>query len=145
MYIILLKIFSSCYRKINIFSYFQCILALCISLSYFNIGLIRGYSSPAFPNIKQVRPELLPSKEISSWAGSIAPFGALFGSLIAGPLLHYIGRKFTVLSSSPILAAAWLLIAFATSWKFIFAGRLMAGFCAGLCLPSAQIYVSCTF
>lgn len=111
-------------------------------MSYFNIGLVRGYSSPAFPNIIQIRPELLPSKEISSWAGSIPPFGAVFGSLIAGPLLHYTGRKLTVLSSSPILAASWLLIAFATSWKFIFAGRFLSGLCAGLCLPSAQIYVS---
>lgn len=129
---------------ITFFSYkkFQTILALSISLAYLNIGLIRSYSSPAFPDINNLRPDLLPTKEISSWAGSIAPFGAFLGSLVAGPLMHYTGRKVTILIASPILVAAWLLIALSTNWMFIMVGRILSGLCAGLCLPSAQIYVS---
>lgn len=74
--------------------------------------------------------------------GSIPPAGAFLGSLMAGPLMHYIGRKFTVMLTSPIAATSWGLIATAQRWEFLLAGRLLSGVCAGICLPSAQIYVN---
>lgn len=74
--------------------------------------------------------------------GSIAPLGAVFGSLSAGPLLHFYGRKFTLLLASPLWTLGWISIATAVDWKLIIAGRILSGFCVGLCLPSAQIYVS---
>lgn len=38
-------------------------------MSYFNIGLIRGFSSTGFPTMNATRPDLLPDKAIWSWAG----------------------------------------------------------------------------
>lgn len=124
----------------------QCLLAVCISLSYFNIGLVRGYSATAFPSMRQLQPDvLLPNARISSWAGSIAPCGAFFGALLAGPLLHFIGRKRTVCIASPVGAGAWLLVGFSPNWPCLLVGRWLCGACVGLCLPSAQIYVTeCT-
>lgn len=108
-----------------------------------------------------LNPELLPSKEIVSWAGknlsenkqnkrqtlnqfligSIPPAGALCGSLIAGPLMHYIGRKYTVMITSPIWILAWSIIASSHHWHYLVIGRFMSGMGVGLTLPSAQIYV----
>lgn len=123
----------------------QCTLAICISLSYFNIGLVRGYSSTAFPSMQLLRPDLLPTKDIWSWAGSIAPFGGFIGSILSGPLLHFVGRKRTVCIASPVGAIAWTIVATSSSWHWLIAGRILSGVCAGLCLPSAQIYVTeCT-
>lgn len=133
-------------------------------MSYFNIGLVRGFSSTGFPTMNATRPDLLPDKVIWSWAGksistrciahftiiffnpnldagSIAPLGGFFGTILAFPLLHWAGRKTTVLISSPLGGIAWVTIALAPSWPYLIAGRVMCGICAGLCLPSAQIYV----
>lgn len=74
--------------------------------------------------------------------GSIPPSGAFFGSIVAGPLMHYIGRKYTILTAAPIWAISWIMIANATNWQYLVAGRMLSGFCVGLSLPSAQIYAS---
>lgn len=120
----------------------QTLLSLSVSLSYFCIGLVRGYSAPAVPSINTIDPGLLPDKNIASWVSSIPPFGAFFGSLVAFPLMHKIGRKYTVLLTSPVWATAWFLIATAENWKIMLLARMLSGFGAGLTLPSAQIYVS---
>lgn len=73
--------------------------------------------------------------------GSIPPLGAFFGSIIAGPLMHYIGRKYTVLLTSPIWTVSWAVIANANNWETLVLGRFVSGIGAGLTLPSAQIYV----
>uniref|UniRef100_A0AAG5DKF2 Facilitated trehalose transporter Tret1 n=1 Tax=Anopheles atroparvus TaxID=41427 RepID=A0AAG5DKF2_ANOAO len=120
----------------------QTLLSLSVSLSYYCIGLVRGYSAPAVPSMHETAPGLLPSKNIASWVSSIPPFGAFFGSLVAFPLMHRIGRKYTVLIASPLWAASWILIATANDWRVLFVARMLSGFGAGLCLPAAQVYVS---
>ncbi|KAJ6645579.1 Facilitated trehalose transporter Tret1, partial [Pseudolycoriella hygida] len=123
----------------------QTILSLCISVSYFCIGLVRGYSAPAVPSIKEINPDLLPTKDIASWISSIPPCFAFIGSLVAGPLMHFIGRKYTILIAAPIWVVAWITIGYAANWYQILAGRMLSGLCVGLVLPSAQIYVTeCT-
>lgn len=125
--------------------FLQCLLSVCTSLSYFCAGLVRGWSAPGLPSMQQSHPDLLPNKEIESWIGSIPPLGAFFGSLVAGPLLHYVGRKRTVMLTSPLWMLAWTLIATANGWEQLVIGRFLSGFSVGVTLPSAQIYVSeCT-
>ncbi|XP_055594970.1 facilitated trehalose transporter Tret1-like [Uranotaenia lowii] len=128
--------------KITMAALKQTLLSVSISLSYFCIGLVRGYSAPAVPSIHEVNPGLLPDKNIASWVSSVPPFGAFFGSLVAFPLMHKIGRKYTVLLTSPVWATAWVLIATAETWQVMLVARMLSGFGAGLTLPSAQIYVS---
>ncbi|XP_053680881.1 facilitated trehalose transporter Tret1-2 homolog [Anopheles nili] len=120
----------------------QTLLSLSVSLSYYCIGLVRGYSAPAVPSMHELNPALLPTKNIASWVSSIPPFGAFFGSLVAFPLMHKIGRKYTVLIASPLWVASWVLIATANDWRVLFAARMLSGFGAGLSLPAAQVYVS---
>ncbi|XP_058833693.1 facilitated trehalose transporter Tret1-like [Topomyia yanbarensis] len=128
--------------KITMAALKQTLLSLSVSLSYFCIGLVRGYSAPAVPSMNEINPGLLPDKNIASWVSSIPPFGAFFGSLVAFPLMHKIGRKYTVMLTSPVWVTAWILIATAEDWKILLLARMLSGFGAGLTLPSAQIYVS---
>lgn len=74
--------------------------------------------------------------------GSIPPLGAFTGSLAAAPLMQKFGRKFTVMTASPIWVCAWILIALSNHWGTIMFGRLLSGISAGITLPSAQIYVT---
>lgn len=55
--------------------------------------------------------------------------------------MHFVGRKYTILIAAPLWALSWMIIANATNWQNIIGGRILCGFCAGLALPSAQIYV----
>ncbi|EDS41795.1 sugar transporter [Culex quinquefasciatus] len=128
--------------KITMAALKQTLLSISVSLSYFCIGLVRGYSAPAVPSMHEVNPGLLPDKNIASWVSSIPPFGAFFGSLVAFPLMHKIGRKYTVMLTSPVWVTSWILIATADHWKVLLMARMLSGFGAGLTLPSAQIYVS---
>lgn len=73
--------------------------------------------------------------------GSIPPCGACFGSILAAFSLRRIGRKYTIVMASPIATIGWILIATATRYETIIGGRFLTGFCAGLCLPAAQVYV----
>lgn len=111
-------------------------------MSFFYIGLVRGYSAPAIPSIMENDPELLPTNNIASWASSVPPSGAFFGSILAAPLLHFFGRKYTILAASPLGTLAWVLIATSKRYEMFIAARFLSGFCVGLCLPSAQVYVS---
>lgn len=56
--------------------------------------------------------------------------------------MQKVGRKYTVLLASPIWVFSWSIVVGSTTWKMLLLGRIMMGFCAGLTLPSAQIYVS---
>lgn len=51
-------------------------------MSFFNIGLIRGFSSTGFPTMNATRPDLLPDKVIWSWAGNSNNVPKLFVSYL---------------------------------------------------------------
>lgn len=120
----------------------QTIFAIAVSVGYFYIGLVRGFSSPGIPSLRELNPEILPSKEITSWISAVPPFGAFFGSLLAAPLNHKFGRRKTLLLAAPIGTLAWLIMALSQDWTVMFTGRILSGLCAGMSLPSTQVYVS---
>lgn len=124
------------------FLFLQTTLALGVSLGYFYIGLVRGFSSPGIPSIHNLNPGLLPDNNIAAWVSAIPPFGAFWGSLLAAPFNHKFGRRSTLLVAAPIGMIAWMMIAFSNNWIFMFSGRILSGFTAGMSLPSTQIYVS---
>jgi predicted MFS family arabinose efflux permease len=77
--------------------------------------------------------------------GSIPPSGAFVGSLCAGPLVQLLGRRRTLMLTSPVWVLCWSLIALADNYEMMLCARLLTGFCAGLITPSAAVYVSCSF
>jgi predicted MFS family arabinose efflux permease len=74
---------------------------------------------------------------------SIPPTGAFVGSLCAGPLMQLLGRRGTLMLSSPVWVLGWTLIALAQNYQMMLFARIMTGFCIGLVIPSAAVYVSC--
>jgi len=77
--------------------------------------------------------------------GSISPSGAILGSLCAGPLMQLLGRRRTLMLTSPLWVLGWILIALAQNYKMMLFARWLTGFCIGLIIPSAAVYVSCNF
>lgn len=64
------------------------------------------------------------------------------GSLCAGPLMQLVGRRRTMMLSSPLWVLGWCLIALAQSYEMMLFARILTGFCVGLVTPSAAVYVS---
>lgn len=62
----------------------QAILSLCTSMSFFCIGLVRGYSAPAIPSIHDCDPYLLPTKDIASWTSN-----DIHSTSISSPFNYY--------------------------------------------------------
>ena len=67
------------------------------------------------------------------------------GSLCAGPLMQLLGRRRTLMLSSPLWVLAWSLISLAQNYEMMLSARILAGICAGLITPSAAVYVRCNF
>jgi facilitated trehalose transporter len=74
--------------------------------------------------------------------GSVPPSGAFVGSLCAGPLMQWMGRRRTLMLSSPLWVLGWCLVALAQTYEMMLFARILTGFCVGLVTPSAAVYVS---
>ena len=74
--------------------------------------------------------------------GSIPPLASLFGSLLAGPCLTYLGRRRTLMLISIPYSVGFLLIGFASHVSMLYIGRILDGCMIGFTAPSAQIFVS---
>ncbi|XP_049804060.1 facilitated trehalose transporter Tret1-2 homolog isoform X1 [Schistocerca nitens] len=120
----------------------QLLLAMAASLGYLTVGLVRGFSSPGVPSMQQTTPWLVPDDDAVSWVSSVPPLGAFVGSLASGPLLQRLGRKRTLMISAPLFVAFWVLLAFSQNYAMLFSARILTGFCAGISIPSAQVYVN---
>jgi predicted MFS family arabinose efflux permease len=59
--------------------------------------------------------------------------------------MHWLGRRKTLMLSSPVWVLAWSLVALAQNYEMMLFARMLTGFCVGLIQPSAAVYVSCKF
>ncbi|KAL1122919.1 hypothetical protein AAG570_003244 [Ranatra chinensis] len=64
------------------------------------------------------------------------------GSLLTGPVVEFAGRRRVLLVAGAMFSAAWAAIACANSPANLILARALTGFCVGVVLPSAQVYVS---
>lgn len=128
--------------KINSALIKQLWLTMGASLAFLIIGLVRGYSASALPSLEEIDPSLIQNSQQKSWIGAIPPLGAFIGSTLSGILMKKTGRKRTLQLTAPIWAIAWLTLGFSPTFYIILVGRFASGFCVGLALAPAQVYVS---
>jgi predicted MFS family arabinose efflux permease len=63
------------------------------------------------------------------------------GGLCAGPLMQLLGRRKTLMLTSPVWVLGWSLTALAQNYEMMLSARMLTGFCVGLITPSAAVYV----
>ena len=73
---------------------------------------------------------------------SVALLGALFGSLLAGPLSDKFGRKPAIILSDVLFTAGSILMAVAQSIGALMAGRVLVGLGVGVASMVVPIYLS---
>lgn len=68
--------------------------------------------------------------------------GSVFGSLLAGYMVDKIGRKYSILLTSPLYLICWILIAFANRLWMLMVARCINGFTDGFVFTAVPMYVS---
>lgn len=119
--------------------------AISANLSSFVVGTCLGWTSPIIPKLKQATadsPLLTPiDKTEEAWISSLIAIGALIAPFIAGPLADWIGRKWTMLSSTLFFVAAYILTMNGIDVELIYLARLIMGFGVGFVMTVQPMYV----
>lgn len=120
----------------------QVLAAFAVSLGSLVIGYSSSYTSPALVSMQENATTAFEVNERTGmWIGSIMPLSALFGGIVGGPCIEYLGRRNTILSTAVPFTAAWLLIALAQNVAMILTGRAICGFCVGIASLSLPVYL----
>lgn len=105
--------------------------ALSVGLGNMMASMAMGYTSPALPSMR-ADPSIEITTEEESWVGAVMPLAALFGSVVAGPLVDKFGRRFTLMHLSWPYCLSWILIANAGGVGGVVSGRVLGGMCVGV-------------
>ncbi|KAK7603527.1 hypothetical protein V9T40_003526 [Parthenolecanium corni] len=119
----------------------QVLASLTISLGSCAVGFSTAYTAPALPSMNSIDSGIHVSESEASWIGSLMPFSALIGGIIGGPLIESIGRRSTILSTAIPFTISFLLISCAPNVLTIMAGRILSGFCVGICSLALPVYL----
>ncbi|XP_054167411.1 facilitated trehalose transporter Tret1-like [Oppia nitens] len=109
------------------------------------LGTVVGYTANAIPSVQSEGSHVKLSTNQISWLGSLMALGAVLGSICAGSLIEYIGRKGTLIMTSIPFVFGWLLMAYAgrmESPSAILIGRFITGYCCGLISLTAPVYIA---
>lgn len=92
-------------------------------------GICMGWTSSMFPLLSADgvgNPlESIPSTETLSWIGSSLAIGAIIAPFAGGYLADRIGRKKTLLGTSPLFIISFLLLALHPTLEWIFVARFL--------------------
>ncbi|XP_050666262.1 facilitated trehalose transporter Tret1-like [Leptidea sinapis] len=116
----------------------QIFAAFAVSMGSLIVGFSSGYTSPALPSMNET---LTLTSEEGSWVGGLMPLAALIGGIIGGPLIEYLGRKGTIMSTAIPFFVGWMLIANAGNVMMVFAGRAFCGICVGVGSLAFPVYL----
>ncbi|XP_068227374.1 facilitated trehalose transporter Tret1-like [Palaemon carinicauda] len=127
----------------------QYFAAFAACLNAMAVGAAIGYSSPASAALRTPKNEsdviegkfYLTEGENNWFAGSLS-IGALFGCMIAGLCLNYIGRRGTMLASVVPLIAGWLFIGFTQNLAMLIIGRILCGLTTGISSLAVPTYTT---
>ncbi|CAG7831251.1 unnamed protein product [Allacma fusca] len=122
----------------------QYFAALTATMGAFALGTALGWASPAVPNMEERRDfnNLTADSEMATWIGSTTPLGCCFAGFLAGFMVDFFGRKWTMIILAPPFIAGWFIIAFAPSAAVILVGRFITGLCGGSFCLIVPVYVS---
>ncbi|XP_046674673.1 uncharacterized protein LOC124363469 [Homalodisca vitripennis] len=104
-----------------------------------NTGMAMGFPSVVVPPLLGSGPGLHTSFKEASWIASISYISALVSSLLAGPMIDRVGRRWGLMLMNLTFAISWLLLAvFPLSLLAVYSGRVVAGVGIGLTCASVS-------
>ncbi|KAL3272223.1 hypothetical protein HHI36_022705 [Cryptolaemus montrouzieri] len=128
--------------RISFEEYIRQIIAASISFCIvIQVGANMAYSAILVPQLAESDSSFNITRSEASWIASIVAIALPLGSLLFGPVIDAIGRKwFCILITIPY-TIGWCLQIYATDLWYIYIARIIAGFSGGLS-TAAIVYVS---
>lgn len=120
----------------------QVLAALVAQLGTINTGMTFGFSAIALPQLQEPNstiPIVADSAE-ESWIASMSSIGTPIGCLMSGYMMDVLGRKRSLIITEIPALLGWILIAFATDIRMIYAGRFFVGLGSGMVGAPARVY-----
>ncbi|OWM66365.1 probable polyol transporter 6 [Punica granatum] len=118
---------------------YACACAIVASMINIIFGYDTGVISGALIFIK--KDLLIGDTQVEVLAG-ILNLCALVGTLVAGRISDYIGRRYTIVLASLIFMVGSVLMGWAPNYGVLMAGRCTAGISVGFALMIAPVYIS---
>lgn len=69
------------------------------------------------------------------------PLAGLFGGLLGGPLIEYVGRKWTILITNALFLIGWSVNYFAQETWYLHLSRMISGTAVGICSLTLPVYL----
>ncbi|KZC05843.1 Facilitated trehalose transporter Tret1, partial [Dufourea novaeangliae] len=120
----------------------QVLAAVVAQLGTINTGMAFGFSAIALPQLQEPN-STIPIVEGSSeesWIASMSSIGTPIGCLMSGYMMDVLGRKRSLIITEIPALLGWILIAFATDIRMIYAGRFFVGLGSGMVGAPARVY-----
>ncbi|XP_017875465.1 facilitated trehalose transporter Tret1 [Ceratina calcarata] len=120
----------------------QVLAAIVAQLGTIGTGMTFGFSAIALPQLQEAN-STIPIEEGSteeSWIASMSSIGTPIGCLISGYMMDVLGRKRSLIITEIPALLGWILIAFATDIRMIYAGRFFVGLGSGMVGAPARVY-----
>ncbi|XP_076640416.1 facilitated trehalose transporter Tret1 [Colletes latitarsis] len=120
----------------------QVLAAVVAQLGTINTGMTFGFSAIALPQLQEPN-STIPITEGSveeSWIASMSSIGTPIGCLASGYMMDVLGRKRSLIITEIPALLGWILIAFATDIRMIYAGRFFVGLGSGMVGAPARVY-----
>ncbi|XP_035211572.1 facilitated trehalose transporter Tret1-2 homolog [Stegodyphus dumicola] len=104
--------------------------------------MMATYSAPATVDMqKQGSRFIHVTEDEISWIASLPSLTAAAGNILSGYASQKLGRKAVLMYVSTVYLTGWLMITYASSVEWIYAGRALTGFCSGVCNVAVPVYV----
>ncbi|RZC37793.1 Sugar tr and/or MFS 1 domain containing protein, partial [Asbolus verrucosus] len=116
----------------------QLIAAIAVSWVSLVVGYTSGYTSPAGTSLR--RDMNLTDRQYRWISGSMTT-SALMGSLVGGPLIEYVGRKWTLLISNMLFLIGWIVNYYAQEYWCIFVSKWTVGYGVGIATLTIPVYL----
>lgn len=108
----------------------------------FCVGFALAYTSPALPSLYDRKvTSFAVTPQMGSWVAGIMPLAAMVGAILGGPMINFLGRRRTILTSSVPFLLSYLIIAIAQSVFMLLCGRTLCGIALGISSMAMPVYL----
>lgn len=104
-------------------------------------GMHYGWASPSLPVLQSPDSPVPITSEQGSLIISMQEYGNIVGCFVGAFIVDRIGRKNTILLTSPLYFIGWIMLAQFVSVYLIMAAKFVAGFTGGMLYTVAPIYL----
>lgn len=100
-----------------------------------------GWPSPSLPLLLDESSHIPMTSSDGSWLAVMPCMGAVVGCFLAAYFVDKIGRKISMLTTSPLYFIAWIMVAYSNSVGVLHGARFLAGIADGIAFTCFPIYL----